>query len=264
MSKKTLGQIGALCVCFLTLCLLPMAASGAFSAEGQPESDMATPLHEESNEWELRVDDEGNNYLYNTANGTSIISCCAYSGNELVRVDIDEALLEDFNAPADTRVFHGAPEELDGSEPAGTPIASYIYREAHAGQMYGAESRLTPTVIAEYGDAVLGFTSTLTFTESLGEAAGHEDAIRAGVSFEWTRSASINGGDRAALILPQGKVGYLAFRPLLNVSSGMLTTAITDGYYTDALDKSVTVSCPAGTGDGFAGGYLYIAATGDC
>lgn len=268
MLRKTLGQIGVLCVCFLTVCALPMVASGAFDSGSQPEPNVVKTLHDESDEWELRVDDAGNNYLHNVVNGACITSCYKYSGNGIEQVNIDASLVDEFNAPADAQVFPGTSEELESYsiEPARIPIRSYIYRETYATQMYGAESDLTPLVKAEFGDALLDIEYSVTYTESFGAGVdyGAEDIIRAGVSFAWNRSASINGGYAVELILPQGKVGYLAFKPLLNVSSGILTTIITDDYYADTSNESVTVSCPVLGDSGFAKGLLYVVTTGNC
>lgn len=145
-------------------------------------------------------------------------------GGEIVRkVDIDEYI----KLRKEQEKLTLNPETPLTEEPTYTPdfLYSFAYKEDSNREAYVYGERVSiiqynPGPGTDTFSISYSYTKGHTFTVSLSSAA--KAAVRAGVSYTWTSSASISGTH--TMSIPPGYHGYWRFDPKIRISHGTLYT----------------------------------------
>jgi len=258
MKKK----ISVLFLCFVLL--LACFPNFAFA-----ESNME--LNKQSY-WKVMTNNQGEIYLYNTVTGEKMVQAYRIDeNNNIVYLDL-EALAGHLNAMEYAKRLNLVEDiplpKSPASQKDNDVVPQYTtllpwreYRETRSYTKLGTPEKVTPDYVGPY---TITHATSITVTESFGGSVSIsgavKDAIKAGASFTWSRSAQSSTTIGGNTTVPEGKIGYVQFTPYLNVSEGDVyyCVASSTGKITKIYEGTAWGSCPKKLSNGMADGIYQL------
>ena len=174
--------------------------------------------------WVVKCDTSGNIYLENTQTHEMMTKAFKLdsSGNQ---IDVD--LAEYARNLNKLSVLPSNPqtsiEDVRDIGAIGEPYCVYKYAEGSHWKELGKPLKVTPEV---RGAATISYGESTTVSNSFGGGISIDinvsRSIKNGASFTWVWSASTSSSFSTTYAIPSGKIGYVQFRPYLNVTQGTL------------------------------------------
>lgn len=223
-------------------------------------------------EWTKKIDEKGKPYYLNKNTNESIVQAFKYDENgEFVEVLLDDAfpmIKESFDASKEVQKAEESnkieeEKKVDDVSISAYPYTSIVwsYAETYSSTNMGAGKKVSPDVL---GPTVINYGTSTSVTESFSlsvtTGADVKNAIKAGASFGWTKSASSNASFGAGFSVDAGKIGAVYFAPYYNYTRGTLTKKTytsTGGLQSVNTYYNQSAKSPVKVGS-FADGLYYL------
>lgn len=133
----------------------------------------------------------------------------------------------------------------------------FTYRETNTYVGLGSAIKVTPDVV---GPTQLSYGESVSISESYGGDISITYAIKqkinAGASFNWNKTTTTASNFGFSYEIPDGKTGYIQFRPRFNVTEGIITETVYSslGGIIDTYEFNAWGQCGIKLSTGFADG----------